>query len=353
MSYTGYAQFDEEVQPKPSTWNEKLKSLLYFDTIKFVTVHSLKLGTIHRSIQVAVLLYIVLYSIWLSKGYQEHTNANGVVFTKVKGLGYTNESDSISIYDSSDLVTPPTEPNAIFIITAMLVTNQQSDTVCTAYDTYNCTKDEDCQPGLTSIGEILPSCNLTSGYCLLRGWCPLENDTTEAKTVLQGLESVTLFVRSSVVYDRFNVQVSDAVTPVPGINLFSLKDMLDGFTIQNCSLEGCIVRIEIDWTCDLDQGNCTPKFVFRRSPDGFNYRNVVYDNKQNQRELSKLYGIRFLISITGIGARFSFFQTVITLGSGAAFFTLATVITDVLLLITFRGSELVSKKYAQFSLPSE
>jgi len=350
MADTSYTELSESDK---KSWKDNLKPLLYYDTIGLVTVHSVKLGSFHRSIQIIIFLYIVVYSVWVKEGYNAYSKVSGVVFTKMKGTGYVNEGSSLRIYDPSDLVVPPTEPNAMFIVTAMIVTNQQRDGICTTPQAiYNCTKNEDCKPTPTPLGEVLPTCNLTqggtSGYCLLRGWCPIEEDSTKDAFTIQGLEDWTLFLRSSVVYESFKVVVEDSPTPVPGINLFVLNDTLNGFNVQNCSLVGCIVLIDIDWTCNLDHGNCEPTTTFFRYPDGFNYRKVIYNLDQSQRQLEKFYGIRFLISITGIGSRFSVISTVITVGSGVTFFAVATLITDFVLLIVFSKFGVEIKKYDQY-----
>jgi len=65
-----------------------------------------------------------------------------------------------------------------------------------------------------------------------------------------------------------------------------------------------------------------------------------------QRNLYKLYGVRMVIRIVGQGNRFSFFQTIITVGSSAALFSVATIIVDLLLTtIWAKKSDYENKKY--------
>jgi len=336
---------------------EKLKPILYFDTVKLVTVHSVKLGAVHRGIQFAVILYIFIYSIWLQQGYQEYSALNGVLYSKVKGAAFTNDTTTgnITYYDNNDLVIPPLEANAIFILTAFVTTYQTRGTCVGSSN--KCKSDSDCPTNqFTPLGIVLPECNTTAGYCMVEGWCPLEiDDNANFTTYLQGMGTSdwTIFLRSSVNYFSFDVEETEPTDPVTsptGQDLFVLANMIPG-NLNLCFQQGCIVNVDIDWTCNLDLGNCAPTTTFTLSPGGFNYRTVTYNLDQTERLLEKFYGVRFLIQITGTGGRFSFFRMIITIGSGAAFFTLATVITDFILLVVFTDKTHFSKKkYAHFAL---
>jgi len=177
----------------------------------------------------------------------------------------------------------------------------------------------------------------------------LEDDSSSNTIILEGLDNSTIFLRSSVNYFAFNIIKADGSQPVSGKDLFFLKDMLGGTNISDC-ISGCVITVSIDWTCDLDKSDCTPKTSFQLTPPiGFNYRTVIYSSGQQERELLKLYGIRFLVQIIGQGGRFSFFRMVITIGAGAALFALATVIVDILLLLLYK-TLYTNKKYAHFDL---
>jgi len=204
---------------------------------------------------------------------------------------------------------------------------------------------------ITSDGEILPVCNTTVGYCLIDGWCPLEQDNLNHTKIINGLESVTVFMRSSVSYDTFGIQVADPTDPIDGVNLYNLTDMLGGTTIKNCSTTGCIISVAIDWTCNLDVMGCSPNFQFTFVPGGFNFRDVTYTIGQTDRNLMKRYGIRFFIKLTGTGGMFTFFRTVIAVGSGVVFLTVSTIITDfILLTVIYPNNEnFIKTKYYQYT----
>jgi P2X purinoceptor 4 len=78
-----------------------------------------------------VLLFLIRYDIILNKGYQQFDSVASTVSTKVKGLGYLNESgqsnstiDNLLIFDTADYVIPPNENSAIFIMTNFIETIQ-------------------------------------------------------------------------------------------------------------------------------------------------------------------------------------------------------------------------------------
>jgi len=331
---------------------DTLKPYFYFDTIKLVTVHSWKLGVFHRLVQILAVLYIVIYSIYFKMGYQEYSHVSGIIYSKAKGMGFTNDSiNGIQIYDSNDLVYPPIESDALFLTAGFIKTEQQRD-ICDS--TIKCNTSADCEPALTALGEILGDCDTSTGYCSLQGWCPLENDKTSAIMSLTGVETVTVFMRSSVNYELFDVSLSDPADPIKSVNLFTIQQIIGNRNISDCATSGCIVAVQVDWTCNFNIETCGPKISFSEITGGFNFRKVNYELGLVSRELEKLYGIRMVMRITGQGGRFSIFQTVITAGSGAAFIALSTLITDFILLFLFnREDSFTRKKYGHIKFKTE
>jgi len=290
----------------------------------------------HRSVQFLAILYIVLYSIILREGYQEYSKVSGVLYSKAKGYGYTNDSvNGFVFYDSNDLVEPATEADAMFLTNGFVRTIQQPG-VCSSHT--KCNTSDQCTPKPTSDGEILGTCN-QDGYCDVKGWCPLEDDSKGLITVVSNVETFTVFMRSSVKYETFGVTVADPTDPLLGTNLFTLQQIIGSRNISECATDGCIVAVQVDWTCNLNKGPCSPRLSFKTVSGGFNFRKVHYQLGHASRELDKLYGVRLLMKITGLGGRFSIFQTVITIGSGAAFITLATLLTDLVLYLCMKDEE--------------
>jgi P2X purinoceptor 4 len=70
-----------------------------------------------------------------NKGYQEFANVESAVVTKVKGVAFTNTNKNIPdiyrrIWDTSDLIVPPSENDAFFITTNIIITPNQTRGAC-------------------------------------------------------------------------------------------------------------------------------------------------------------------------------------------------------------------------------
>jgi len=321
---------------------------MYFETIKLVTVKNWKLGLINRILQLLVLVYIGLYAIYLNKGYQKTSPIDGVLYLKVKGLAKDQNSD---VYDAGDLVVPPTENNALFITSRALHTVQTENQTCIDPENNNtCARDTDCHAGaMTSNGFVLPQCDNATKRCLVNAWCPVEDERPGVPLIeYQGLPLWTIFMRTHVSYSYFpGASVNNADRTALSYNIFSISDMLKNQNFTAIQQIGAIVNVKIDWTCNLDDGVslCRPTYQFLRvdtggsASSGFNYRQTIYFGENftatnqffSRRVYSKLYGIRFVFQIIGIGRKFDPATTVVTIGSAAAFFGIATIATDFVL----------------------
>jgi len=299
---------------------------------------------INRIIQLLVLVYIGVYAIWLNRGYQKTTTIEGVLYTKVKGLSHDQNG---YIYDSGDLVIPPIENNALFVATRALNTFQTENGECPDPEA-NCTQNSDCKNGSqTNNGFVIPICDPVLHKCHVAGWCPVENESLPF-TEFSSIETWTIFMRSSVTYSAFNISTNNANKAQIGYNIFSIADMTKGNNFSDIHKTGAIMNIKIDWSCDLDLGIglCTPQYYYIRTDTGgsasvgFNFRRTIYvtGNSTNssaplfsQRMYTKFYGIRFVFQIQGTGRKFDVVTTVITVGSGVAFFGIASIATDFIL----------------------
>jgi hypothetical protein len=87
-----------------------------YSTVRVVSIKSWKIAVMFRFFQLAVIGYIVGWSIVYKKGYQSFDTVSSAVTTKVKGLGYIENagSDSIKrIFDTADYVVPPSEYDSV------------------------------------------------------------------------------------------------------------------------------------------------------------------------------------------------------------------------------------------------
>jgi len=110
---------------------------------------------------------------------------------------------------------------------------------------------------------------------------------------------------------RFNASNTDGLY-CPILSLQQIVDMVDPSEdyFRNLSLQGGVIELEINWSCDLDWGldSCDPKYSAKRldRPDtpispGYNFRfsKDYFREGVEYRSLIKAYGILFNIAVTG------------------------------------------------------
>jgi len=233
--------------------------LFYYETIKLITITNWKMGVVHRSIQVIIILYIAFYAIWYNAGYQKSSPVEGVLYTKVKGVAVDQYGQ---VYDSGDLVQPAVEANALFVATQYLQTFQSEDSFCPDSEA-PCTNNTSCVPGTFTInGQVQPNCDL-SGACTIKGWCPVENPAAPI-TQLSRIPNWTVFMRTDVTYTAFTSDntANNANKAQLGYNIFSFYSLLPSENWTSMEATGGIIEVKIDWSCNLDLGvgKCLPTF---------------------------------------------------------------------------------------------
>ncbi|KFV20526.1 P2X purinoceptor 6, partial [Tauraco erythrolophus] len=190
-----------------------------------------------------------------------------------------------------------------------------------------CTEDADCPTGNPVVhgnGIKTGKCvmfNTTHSTCEIYGWCPVENNTLPRKPLLAEAENFTLFIKNTVHFTKFNfskcntLQTNDPTyfksctyDPFfsPSCPVFRVRDMVEaaGETFEDLALLGGSIGVRIEWNCDLDHpaAQCQPRYSFRLQDRRYNFRTASYywdSQQQLYRNLLKLYGIRFDISVHG------------------------------------------------------
>ncbi|CAF1510327.1 unnamed protein product, partial [Didymodactylos carnosus] len=245
-------------------------------------------------------------------------------------------------------VIPPSENNAVFIMTNFIQT-EQTRSVCQESPTTQeatCYNDEMCKKFVSFpqahgrwTGRCLTVENDTSkgGLCEIEGWCPVEDKTNR---VIDQVLNFTIFIKNFVEFPTFNVVTKnfvDDMTPCIERNEEERKLMLK---------YGGVILIEINWDCNFDfkSKHCLPVYSFARLDLhlkdeefslGFNFRYAskrqIYSYKE-YRTLKKAYGIRLILSSMGTGRKFDLMTLTLNVGSICALFGIATFICDILLL---------------------
>eukprot|EP01083_Nonionella_stella_P234965 826716_1 len=117
-----------------------------YKSIRFIRIRNVKLSIIYWITMLVVLMYVVIFTILVDKGYQDTAEVTGTTSIKLKGSGSIGDDngpiEDLIPVDAMDLVQPSMEEDAFFIITAVTQTPNQ-------------TRQLDC-PGNEDIPECTP-----------------------------------------------------------------------------------------------------------------------------------------------------------------------------------------------------
>uniref|UniRef100_U3JWK8 Uncharacterized protein n=1 Tax=Ficedula albicollis TaxID=59894 RepID=U3JWK8_FICAL len=272
-------------------------SLLDYKTAKFSVTRNRRVGLLHRLL--SALGYLLGWVLLLRKGYQERDAAPRVaVVTKVKGA-VAAEAAGRRLWDAADLTWPPQGENVVFLVTHFTATTQQVQGTCPESPSVldgMCTEDADCPMGSPVVhgnGIKTGKClmfNATHSTCEIYGWCPVEDDTLPRKPLLAEAENFTVFIKNTVHFTKFNfsrcntLQTTDpsyfkscTYDPVfnPFCPVFRVRDMVEaaGKNFGDLALLGGIIRVLIEWNCDLDHPatQCQPQYSFRLQDTMYNF----------------------------------------------------------------------------------
>lgn len=279
----------------------------------------------------------------------------GSTMLKTKGNSYflNKTSGSLEVWDSIDVVNPPVEKGAAFLTTNFLRTVGQSRGICDSTDP--CRTNDDCKgpsPNVDSGGIRTGNCT-ADGFCQVHAWCPVEPNIPGRSTFnfLQGVDAFTTFIRVSVNFPTEDKRTDSGSSLKEGVNLFTTSELLAkaGIAYDDVKQLGALVAISYDWTCNLNRAmsSCTPQVTYTRLDDphskfstGFNYRysrawavhNVSSGDYVEYRNLFKVYGVRFVVLVSGTGVKFDIKNLATNLGSGLAMLSVAAVVADILLV---------------------
>ncbi|XP_054700621.1 P2X purinoceptor 6 isoform X1 [Grus americana] len=365
--------------------------LLDYKTAKFVLTRNRRVGLLHRLLQLGVLGYLLGWVLLVRKGYQDTDRApRAAIVTKLKGAAVAAAGGAgRRLWDAADYGRPPQGANVLFLVTNFIATARQAQGSCAESPSVldaKCTEDADCPMGNPVVhgnGIKTGKCvmfNTTHSTCEIYGWCPVENNTLPRKPLLAEAENFTLFIKNTVHFTKFNfskcntLQTNDptyfkSCTYDPFFNpscpVFRVRDMVEatGETFGDLALLGGSIGVHIKWDCDLDHpaARCQPQYSFSLQDRRYNFRTASYywdSQRQLYRNLLKLYGIRFDISVHGQhlpgfehaaqpvpqpshcsapavphqAGKFSIIPTAVSFGTGIAFFGAATVVCDLVLL---------------------
>ncbi|KAM9728402.1 P2X purinoceptor 1 isoform 2-T2 [Menidia menidia] len=337
-----------------------------YETPRQVLVRNRRVGVVCRLIQLGVLAYIIGWVFIYEKGYQTTDTAVSSVFTKMKGVGYTNVNGSERVWDVADYIFPPQGDSSFVVMTNYIITENQTMGKCPELEgANNCSSDADCDEGRFKR-HMTGVCVQSTRTCEVLAWCPVEDDRKiPYPPHLMSAENYTLFIKNSVTFPTFGVTRSNLVEGIdtayiskcsfhpeddPLCPIFKLGDIvqMSGFNFETIAHKGGAIGIVIDWTCnlDVDVKHCKPDYRFHglygnpdevdktRASVGYNFRYAKHymEDKIPKRTLLKVFGIRIDIIVKSLARKFDIIPTLTAIGSGVGIFGVATVVCDLVLL---------------------
>ncbi|KAK2828808.1 hypothetical protein Q5P01_019842 [Channa striata] len=337
-----------------------------YETPRQVLVRNRRVGVVCRLIQLGVLVYIIGWVFIYEKGYQSTDTAVSSVFTKMKGVGYTNESGKERVWDVSDYVFPSQGDSSFVVMTNYILTEGQQMGNCPELEgKHSCQSNADCEGG-SFKRQMTGVCVNSTKTCEVLAWCPVEDDhSIPSPPLLMSAENYTLFIKNSVTFPIFGVTRSNLVEGInaeyiskclydpndaPLCPIFRLGDIvkLSGFSFGTIAQVGGAIGIVVDWTCnfDLHVKYCKPNYNFHglygnpnetdqtRASVGYNFRYAKHylENGIEKRTLLKVFGIRIDIIVQSMARKFDIIPTLTAIGSGVGIFGVATVVCDLVLL---------------------
>ena len=363
-----------------------------YDTPRIVHIRSKRIGVLSRFVQLGIISYVIGYAMVYNKGYQERDKVVSAVTTKVKGIIQTNFSEAElsnvpaewrplyrRVWDVADFVVPPEENKAVFIMTNLIITPNQTRSTCPERgDSWPCERDADCGAGqldILSHGVPTGQCDLTTNTCTVSAWCPVENDQLplgEGRPVLEEADTFTVLIKNQIYFPKFHKQRSNILEAHnktylnkcryseadPFCPVFNIGDIVRLSGVQkfsDISVFGGVINVDIGWSCDLDHdfmSHCRPQYSFSRLDDphskiapGLNYRRAEYYS-EDRRTLYKTFGINLVVNVHGEAGKFSLIPTLLNLGAGLALLSITTVICDIIVLYFMDNREYYQdKKY--------
>ncbi|XP_067910939.1 P2X purinoceptor 2 isoform X3 [Heterodontus francisci] len=300
----------------------------------------------------------------------------------MKGIGVSNSSMGIKIWDVAEYVHPP-EGRDIFSITVRTITTplQRLNTCPEAVSVpgSRCTSDLDCVAGEMELlgngmktGRCVTYRDLIK-TCEIYAWCPVENGLSIRDSVLKMAPNFTILIKNSIHFPRFgftkgNIQKNrdpnylrhcifneDTNLYCP---IFPLSFIIEkaGETFDNLSQTGGILGVIISWICDLDKAasECNPHYSFRRLDSvskgnnslGYNFRHAKYfvENGTEYRTLIKVFGIRIDIIVHGEAGKFNIIPTIINIAAALTSIGVGSFLCDWILLTFMNKNDIYSAR---------
>ncbi len=202
----------------------------------------------------------------------------------------------------------------------------------------------------------------------------MEDDQQES-TVIKDILNFTIFIKNFIEFPIFKVKhrnmienlkpciydpIKNRDCPIFRLDYIINEAEKDIHERKLMLLYGGVIRVRLDWDCNFDRSVklCKPMYSFARLDTqfreetfsiGFNFRFASHwkYNEKHLRSLTKAFGLRFIISVSGKAGKFDFITLTLNTGSLVGIFGLATFICDYILLNLTKNAHLYREQVVQ------
>jgi len=318
--------------------------LLSYNTVKVVRIRDRRLGALHITFMAGIVLYIVVYSIVLNKGYLKVETPMGSIrasllkpsvaqtnFPYCSNQGNPNASLlplPCEYWDESNVVYPIGEETAFCATTRVKYYNQTADCDFTLP---NCTYTDSADAKNIYIADIdrftllidhtmyAPISGIQRNALTLHGY--IENPEKKEVSINQGINTIGVAGKPDIIELGLLLNYT-------GINLDAPSLINPNLTIR---YDGLIILVFIDYSNTYSRSTNNIKYTYSASvvqdTEFTVVEPIVLDRIQN-RFVFKRHGIRLLFFQTGTIGNFDFRSLLLTFVSGIGLLAISTLIVD-------------------------
>uniref|UniRef100_A0A7S1ALD8 P2X purinoceptor n=2 Tax=Noctiluca scintillans TaxID=2966 RepID=A0A7S1ALD8_NOCSC len=302
-----------------------------YTTYKMVKIKDRWLGLLYWSIVTVVVFYIIVVAVVIEGKHQTRAQGVGTVITRFWGKAFLGQR----ALDVTDLRSPLIEPKGAFIMTKRIVVNQ-SQGQCVDWD----------QPRQCPCSE--GTC--VAGYCQVQAWCPSLGDQNADSPpngavveTVEGLGHMHMKIMAGITFPEMGTDLfiyghtdgaEDRFSNLTIAELLSLSD--PPLLVEDITDSGALLAVSFNWDCEVTM-DCEPTVVVKRlDTAGFVQKHSNRRGDGQTREAIYMFGLRILITSSGIGRQFSIQLIVVQIGSGLALLRISALAADFMMLRCFR-----------------
>ncbi|KAN0037339.1 hypothetical protein ACTFIV_002683 [Dictyostelium citrinum] len=317
-------------------------SILAYNTIKIVRIRDKRLGILHLCFLVVIVLYVVVYSAIIKKGYLTTEEPVGSIRTSLLA---PNELKANPPYCNNNTEPYPYEKlDCVYFDDAFAAYPIGDDVGFTASTRMRISE----QKTNCSLSE--PSCKFYTNTTMNVYLADIESFTVYIDHTMYAPSSQIQFNGddlSGYVLDQNGneIQLNESVNTIgvegkPDIlQLGKLLEFagvnLDGPSLVNSSnsirYDGCILFVFIEYSNTFSYDLKKIKYVYsikKVDDTAYDVPEVIILNNENSRLYYKRHAIRLIFIQTGVIGSFNFQSLLLTLVSGLGLLTVSTLIVD-------------------------